>query len=348
MDNDHSMPVLIPEKERIPGVSYALTQQGIELPVIDVTHPSFTADHSVAAIEALRARVSAEALQWSRNPRWLQCLLMFLVVRRSVLMRGLRSSEGTFLSGMNTYLIKLPPAHLASSFATSTDRRIAAKGQIMDIRLRLQIMADLLAEKLCHDLDRAPADVPIFLLNIAGGPTMDSLNALILAQRKSSSSLTTHPIQIEVLDAHDEGPHFGLNALESLKTANGPLSGLNIRFAHQHYDWNKPSSLKNVFKDLPADALSLGSSEGGLFHYAPDDVIRANLEALRDYTGSRFSFSGSLTPDTPVNRASLSFSGAAMRFFRPDTFESLVHGTGWRIDRQVEVLRTLCVRLVKA
>lgn len=325
-----------------------MTQQGIELPIIDVTHPSFAVDHSENAIEALRERVSAETLQWNRNPRWLQRLLMFLVMRRSVLMRGLRSSKGTFLSGMNTYLIKLPSAHLASSFTTSTDRRIAAKAQLMDIRLRLQIMADFLADRLRHDLDRTQAGVPIFLLNIAGGPAMDSLNALLLAQRKSPASLSSHPIQITVLDAHDEGPHFGLNALESLKTSNGPLSGLNIRFAHQHYDWNKPASLKDLFKDLPADAISLGSSEGGLFHYASDEVIRANLEALREHTGSHFTFSGSLTPDTPVNRASLSFSGAAMRFFQPSSFESLVRDTGWRIDRRVEVLRTLCVRLVKA
>ena len=342
------MPVLIPEKERIPGVSYALTQQGIELPVIDVTHPSFAVDSSTAALEALRARVAVETLRWSRNPRWLQRLLMALVVRRSVLMRGLRSSAGTFLSGMNTYLIKLPPAHLASSFATPTDRRIAAKPQLMDVRLRLQIMADLLAEKLCQDLDRAPACAPVFLLNIAGGPTMDSLNALILARHRAPASLSGRQIQIKVLDAHDEGPDFGRNALESLKTASGPLSGQDIRFTHQPYDWNKPELLRDVFKDLSSDTVSLGSSEGGLFHYAPDDVIRANLAMLRDCTGSGFSFAGSLTPDTPVNRASLGFSGAAMRFFRPEDFEALVHDTGWRIDRQVEVIRTLCVRLVKA
>lgn len=342
------MPVLIPEKERIPGVCYALTQQGIELPVIDITHPSFAVDHSAVAIEALRARVSVEMLQWSQNPRWLQRLLMFLVTRRSVLMRGLRSSKGTFLSGMNTYLIKLPPVHLASSFTTPTDRRIAAKPQLMDVRLRLQIMADLLAEKLCEDLNQAPASVPIFLLNIAGGPTMDSINALILAKQRSPAFIAAHPIKINVLDAHDEGPHFGRNALELLQTANSPLSGLNIHFAHEHFDWNKPESLKDVFKDLPADTISLGSSEGGLFHYATDDVIRSNLEALHEYTGRNFSFSGSLTPDTPVNRTSLGFSGAAMRFFRPAVFEALVRGTGWRIDRQVQVLRTHCVRLVKA
>jgi hypothetical protein len=54
-----------------------------------------------------------------------------------------------------------------------------------------------------------------------------------------------------------------------------------------------------------------------------------------------------LSLDTPANRASLSFSGAAIRFFKPDVFEALVRNTGWRIDRQVEVLRTLCFQLVK-
>jgi hypothetical protein len=342
------MAVLIPEKERMSGVSYAMTQQGVELPVIDITHPSFAVDVSAAALGDLRKRASAETLQWSQKPQWVRRLLFALFMRRSVLLRGLRSSAGTFLSGMNTYLLKLPPAHLASSFATSADRRMAAGAPLMDVRLRLQMMSDLLAEKLCNDLDKAAADSPIFLLNIAGGPAMDSLNALILAHQVSLTSLSSHPIQIAVLDANDEGPCFGRNALEALKAPGGPLAGLNISFAHRHYDWNKPESLLEVFNQLPSEAVSLGSSEGGLFHYAPDDVIRANLEILRDCTGSSFTFSGSLTPDTPVNRASLSFSGVAIRFFRPDVFESLVRDTGWRIDRQVEALRTLCVRLVKA
>jgi hypothetical protein len=176
---------------------------------------------------------------------------------------------------------------------------------------------------------------------------MDSLNALILAQRRSAPALSSHPIQIVVLDAHDEAPQFGRNALAALQTSDGPLTGLKISFAHRHYDWNHPESLREIFAHVPDNAISLGSSEGGLFHYASDEVIRANLETLRDCTGRGFSFSGSLSPDTPANRASLSFSGAAIRFFKPDVFEALVRETGWRIDRQVAVLRTLCFQLVK-
>jgi hypothetical protein len=342
------MPVLVPKHERIPGVFYALTQHGVELPVIDVTHPSFAIDHNEATIRALRERSAAEALNFRRKPRWLRRLLFFIFLRRSVIIRGLRSSEGTFLSGMNTYLLKLSSAHLASSFATAADRRLAKGAALMDVRLRLQIMAELLADKLCQDLNQStPVTVPIFLLNIAGGPAMDSLNALILAQRKSAPALAMSSIQIAVLDAHDEAPQFGRNALAALQTPDGPLTGLKISFAHRHYDWNHPESLREIFTHVPDNAISLSSSEGGLFHYASDEVIQANLEALRDCTGRGFSFSGSLSLDTPANRASLSFSGAAIRFFKPDVFEALVRNTGWRIDRQVEVLRTLCFQLVK-
>jgi hypothetical protein len=342
------MPVFIPEKERIPGVRYALTQQGVELPVVDVTHPSFALDTGADALQAIRQRTLDDSLQWSRRPRWIRRLFIALVARRSVLMRGLRSCEGTFLTGMNTYLFKLPPAHLASSFATAIDRRIAAKTLLMEIRLRLQLVSEFLAEQLRLDVDQTPAGLPVYLLNIAGGTAIDSLNALLLAQREPSASLSTRPIHIAVLEAHDEGPYFGRNALESLHTANGPLARLNIHFAHQHYDWNNTDSLRNICQDIPADAVCLGSSEGGLFGYATDDAIRANLQALRAYTSGSFTFTGTWSPDTPGNRESMNFSGAASRVFQPDAFEKLLRDTGWRIDRQTDGLGTRCIRLAKA
>ena len=36
----------IPERNKKPGLCYALTDDGVELPVIDVTHPSFALDLS--------------------------------------------------------------------------------------------------------------------------------------------------------------------------------------------------------------------------------------------------------------------------------------------------------------
>ena len=35
------MQKILHEKNKVPGVSYALTTKGVELPIVDVTHPAF-------------------------------------------------------------------------------------------------------------------------------------------------------------------------------------------------------------------------------------------------------------------------------------------------------------------
>jgi hypothetical protein len=342
------MAILIPQNERVSGVCYAQTSQGVELPVVDVTHPSFALDASPAAMAGVRERAEAEAAQWQRRPRWMRRLLYPLLARHSVLLQGMRASHGTFLSGMNTYLFKLGPAHLASSFAKRMDRKMAAKAAAMEVRYRLQAMAELLEEKLEAKLRGAPAGRPVHLLNIAGGPAMDDLNALILARRRAPELLAGRAVRIEVLDLHDEGPAFGRNALAALRAPGAPLAGVDAVFEHRHYDWNKPEMLRESFAGTGEGAVVLGSSEGGLFHYGDDATIRVNLEALREYSGPGFGFTGSVGIDSPQNRAALGLTGAAVRYFTLEAFEALVRRSGWRIERQAETLRSLCVRLAKA
>jgi len=337
----------IPESERVAGVCYALTRDGTELPVIDVTHPSFAVDTSAAAVVVLRERARAEVARWDRRPRWLGALMLALFARRSTLLRAVRSARGGFLSGMNTYLTKLPPGHLASSFATAADRRIAGHAQLTGIRLRLQLMAELLAEPLARDFVRAPAGTPVVLLNLAGGPAMDSLGALLLTRRDVPAALAGRPVRIEVLDLHDEAPAFGQNALEALRAAGAPLAGLDITFRHEPYDWNRPETLRERLRPLADGAVALGSSEGGLFSYASDEVIRRNLAILREGTGRDFRFAGTYSPEHPLSRAALRFSQASSRFFAPEAFASLVRSAGWRIDRDLEAVGTRCVRLAK-
>jgi hypothetical protein len=342
------MAILIPRNERVSGVCYAQTSQGVELPVVDVTHPSFALDASPAAMETLRERAAAEAAQWQRRPRWLRRLLYPLVARQSVLLQGMRASHGTFLSGMNTYLFKLGPAHLATSFAKRMDRKMAAKASAMEVRYRLQAMAELLEEKLEAELRGAPAGRPVRLLNIAGGPAMDDLNALILARRRAPELLAGRAVRIEVLDLHEEGPAFGRNALAALREPGAPLAGVDAVFEHRHYDWNRPETLRESFAGAGGGEVLLGSSEGGLFHYGDDATIRVNLEALREYSGPGFGFTGSVGIDSPENRAALALTGAAVQYFKVEAFEALVRRSGWRIDRRVPTLRSLCVRLAKA
>lgn len=342
------MPALIPQKERKEGVCYAKTSQGVELPVVDVTHPSFTLDASPVALAALRSRAELEAAKWNRQPRWLRQLMYRLLARRSVLLHGMRSSHGTFLSGMNTYLFKLGPENLASSFASRIDRKIAAKAAATEVRYRLQAMAAILDEMLDAELRGAPGNRPVHLINIAGGPAMDDLNALILASRRVPELVKGRPVRIDVLDPHEEGPAFGRNALEALRAPNAPLAGLDVVFDHHVYDWNHPEKLQDCFARIGDEAHALGSSEGGLFHYGDDSTIRLNLEALRAYSGPSFRFAGSLGIDTPENRAAIGFTGTAVRYFTMEAFEALARRSGWKIERCEPTLRSACVRLAKA
>ena len=120
-------------------------------------------------------------------PRWLRRKVFERITKRSVLARALRSADAKYLSGLNTYLFGAGPDNLGTVTTDPIDRRFAEAPPLVSIRLRLQDVAQLLAEFLAPEM-REPGK-PLYLLNIAGGPTMDSLNALTCSNR-------SHPQQV--------------------------------------------------------------------------------------------------------------------------------------------------------
>src|SRR5262249_58914522 len=83
---------------------------------------------------------------------------------------------------ITTYIVKLAPDHLPPGFDGPMDRKVAAAPHMALVRLRMQQIARLLAEALLAPLADAP-DAPLHLVNIAGGPALDSINALIILAR---------------------------------------------------------------------------------------------------------------------------------------------------------------------
>jgi hypothetical protein len=147
----------------------------------------------------------------------------------------------------------------------------------------MQQIARLLAEALRAPLAARPG-APLHFVNIAGGPALDSINALIILARAHATPIPTRnqrPIAIHVLDARREGPDFGARALAALTAPGGPLEGKEVQFAHHAYDWNDAAPLAQLLAGLAArGAIVAASSEGGLFEYGSDDAIVANLSAL--------------------------------------------------------------------
>ena len=139
------------ETNKKPGVHYALTPDGIELPIVDVTHPAFALSMT-AAEQAERVQAfMKESRQLERVPKLIRTPLLRFFLRGSLLARGIRKSEGSFLSGLDTYLLKIGPEMLGT-YAKPVDRKIAGSLPCLGVRLRLQDVAQMLADCLTKAL----------------------------------------------------------------------------------------------------------------------------------------------------------------------------------------------------
>jgi hypothetical protein len=331
----HVMPdVRLAEQHKQEGVSYALTDDGLELPVVDITHPAFELRFSEEQQRALVEHFLAEQRRHLRLPAPVRKLLLRFFLRGSIMARGLRRAEGTFLDGMTTYLFKLGAKNLGQ-YALPIDRRIAASLPGLSVRLRLADMARLLADHLAPQLRHSPGR-PLCLLDIAGGPAIDGLNALILLQREHPGLLGGRRTTLLVLDGDEHGPAFGARALQALSRTHAPLAGLDIHFRHLLYDWRDVSGLAPAFELVrQQDAMCIGSSEGGLFEYGSDDEILANLRALRSGLGAAFAMVGSVTRNDETIRMLKLTSTAATRPRGLAVFSALVARAGFSVARSV-------------
>jgi hypothetical protein len=325
------MAARIPEHDKKPGVSYAVTDDGIELPVVDVSHPAFAFDVGEPALsKAITDTMEDLGRFMKMSPAEIGAL-----AQESILLRGGLQARGGVLSGMTTYLHKLGPDNLGRGYASDRDRRAAGQLLPLAFRHRLATVARLLADGLIPAL--AGAGGPLHLFNIGGGTALDSLNALILV-RKERPPLLARPIAIHVLDLDAAGPAFGARALDALRSADGPLRGLDIRFEHIAYDWASPAPLAVALERADRDgAVLVASSEGGLLEYGSDEHIAANLTVMREHAPAGFSFVGALLKDRATLPDRLGWignaSGIAVRLLGLGALRELADKTGWDVVR---------------
>jgi hypothetical protein len=321
--------VRLPEQHKKPGVYYAVSDEGLELPVVDITHPAFALELSEEKQRLIVTRFLEEQRRFARLPALLRKGMLRFFLRGSVMARGLRRAEGTFLDGMTTYLFKVGAKNLGS-YSLPVDRKVASSLPGLSVRLRLADMARLMANALAPRLAREPGK-PLCLLNIAGGPAIDSVNALLLLRREQPTLLRDRRCTVCVLDGDAHGPAFGARALEALQSSGAPLAGLELALTHLPYDWRKPDGLEPALESVRSQgALCIGSSEGGLFEYGSDQDIVDNLRALAQL-GDGFCMVGSVTRDDEVIRTLKLTSTAATRPRGLSVFGDLIAQAGFRI-----------------
>ncbi len=322
---------IIPEKNKQEGLYYAFTENGVELPVIDLNHAAFARE--APPEPELAAMIARAVKEQRRNHRLPSCLRkpMDLWIRRnSVLLGGMMSSGSRFLGGMDTYLMKLGEANLGQGFRKKLDARVAASVPALSLRLRMHHAVGLMVQAMRPDLAGEP-DRPLCFLNIAGGPASDSLNTVLALHRESPSLLEGRPTRIHLLDLVPDGPAFGQRALQALTGPGAPLAGLDIEMEYHPYDWREPLSLESILARLDLDAGVVGvSSEGGLGDYGTDEEVQANLEVLSRCSPRGTTAVVSLTPDNEVTAAY--HRTAAFRTFprTPEFLGELAGPSGWR------------------
>jgi hypothetical protein len=242
---------------------------------------------------------------------------------------------------MMTYLNKLEPDNLGEGYANPIDRQFAASLTPVTFRWRMRHVARLLADGLCTALAARPG-VPVHLINIAGGPAIDSLNALILLHKENPAQLAGRQIAIHVFDLDTAGPHFGGRALEALQAEGAPLHGLQASFDCIPYDWSHPAQLHERLSSLRLyDAVAAGSSEGGLFEYAADEDIVANLFVLRNVTPPDCVMVGPVVRNAQTLDERLKISEQvvgrpAIRYIGLEAFQKLANQAGWSISRSLD------------
>lgn len=329
------MQIAVPEANKKAGVAYAVTDDGLELPVIDVTHPAFAIDISQGELDRLLQEHLQSVKNQSRLSKLIQPLMLRLMSSRSIVMRGIVDAAGGFMTGMNTYILKLGPDNMGNGYAGAIDRQISASISGLSIRLRFQDVAHLLADGIAPAL-AAERGKPLHLLNIGGGPAIDSLNALIILHQQRPELLAGRALFIHSLDLDEVGPNFGRRALEALQAQDAPLHGLDIHFQHTHYNWSKATALRELVDSLRGKAVMAASSEGALFEYGSDEDITANLRALHEGTPPDTVITGSLTRADATGRILNTSSRAAIKLRGLEAFSALVRATGWRVAQSID------------
>jgi hypothetical protein len=326
----------LPEIQKKTGVCYAVADDGLELPVIDVTHPAF---QFTIGEEELSSAIDRFVLSLQAAAQ-LPPGAMAAMAQKSRLMRGLVAADSAYTSGMVTYLNKLGPDNLGEGYATAMDRQWAAGFTPLTFRWRMRDMARLLADELVPALVEKP-DSPLHLVDIGGGPGADSWNALILLQKEHAEVLAGRRITVHILDVDAEGPHFGERALAALQDG-GPLAGVTAQMRYVPYDWTNPDRLQAFLAAIDARRAVIGvASEGGLFEYASDDQIVANLAALTAGTPDDAIVVGPIVRDAstldPRLRATEHVPGRPpVRYMGLAAFAELACRGGWKIVRTLD------------
>jgi hypothetical protein len=328
-------------KKKIPGLSYAFTSNGVELPVLDITHPYFISCTDVKVLNKLLPYVQKNAEKNAEKFNKIPAICKRYLIKHSFAMAELLQVEdqNTFASGITTLMMKLGPQLIGKGKKRFWDRQVNRGFGSLVIRMRARDISKCQAETLMPLLIKSPGKDLCFI-NIAGGAASDSINALFLVQKENPALLKDRKIEINVLDIDNFGPAFGDRCITALKAPSGRFNELNISFGHIHYDWNNTGKLAELLTERK-EWLKICSSEGGLFEYCSDEVIIKNLNTLYSHSDDDIVIAGTLLHDVKTIDAGMLAALKISTNIKPrllgiNGLKNIIENNSWKIESITE------------
>ena len=321
------------ETKEKPKIFYAITDNKIKLPVLDITNPLFVSSIKEEALDEL-GKDTIKRKNFRQNP-----FINFVAKRSLTLGKFLpKEHNANYVSGMSTLMMKLGPGLIGGGVGRFFDRKVSEGFVSISVRMRLRDICQVQAQELTPILKKEPRSNLCFI-NIAGGAASENINALILLHRQDPDLLKNRKIEIDVLDVDTFGPDFARNSIQSLKAEGGPFCELDVSFRHILYDWSDASKLTDLVKEKKS-WIQICTSEGGLFEYATDEDIIKNLKALSDYSTDDTIIVGDVVLEgervNPAFPAMLTGSNNSIRFIGTQRLKEIVGKTEWALDKVIE------------
>jgi hypothetical protein len=328
-------------KNKNSKLSYAFTLNGVELPVLDITHPLFISSIDEVNLKEMIRKSEKTADKTADKFINMPVHIKKFLAKRSFIMSELLQENGdnAFLTGLSTLMLKLGPGLIGKGRKRFLDR-LSSKGiGGIVLRMRVRDISKCLAKAMIPLLTKSEGK-NICFINIAGGAASDSINALFLIQQENPALLENRKIEINVLDIDTYGPAFADRCITALKAPGNRFNDLNISFRHIHYDWNSTGALAELLSERKG-WLQVCSSEGGLFEYCSDEVIIRNLNALYSNSDENIIIAGSLLHDIKKVDAgiiaALKISTAIKpRFLGVDGLKSIIEKNKWDLESIIE------------
>jgi hypothetical protein len=322
----------VPEVNKVPGLPYVFTDTGLELPVLDITHPLFEQSIDETVLGAQRAQSYALAAMVRAMPE----AQHRMITERSYIWgtHFTNRAETSCLSGMGTYMLKLGPRLIGGGTERESDRRATMSVSGIAARMRLRDLCRRQTEVLSPLLEAHPA-ARLSLINIAGGAASDTVNTLRLVRRRNESLLRERRIEIHLLEIDTVGPHFAEQSLAALQERGQEFEALDIGLRFHNRSWGDEDAWAEILKDRGRNIV-LCSSEGGLFEYGRDEEIRMVLDLLAGYPSVATVIVGSCLLDReaidPTIPALAETSRSTLRFLGQAGLENLLRPTPWSAE----------------